>query len=73
MDSILQKKLAETKDEFLPAQSYITKWGYKVDETGTIRDVVLVEVALCAVRGRHATAQQPSAQTQASAPPRDRR
>jgi len=36
MENILQEKLKELKDDFLPGQEYIDKWGYKVDETGTV-------------------------------------
>ncbi len=36
LEKALQKKLKELKDEFLPGQKYIDKWGYKVDETGTV-------------------------------------
>jgi len=37
MDALLSQKLKETKDEFLPGSEYIKKWGYVVDETGTIK------------------------------------
>jgi hypothetical protein len=36
MEGVLRRKLRETGDEFLPARSYIEKWGYRVDATGTI-------------------------------------
>lgn len=36
LDALLKRKLEETRDEFLPAQQYLTKWGYKVDKTGTV-------------------------------------
>lgn len=36
LEEVLARKLKETGDEFLPAGSYIEKWGYKVDKTGTI-------------------------------------
>jgi len=36
LEKALQKKLKEMKDEFLPGQKYIDKWGYQVDETGTV-------------------------------------
>jgi arylsulfatase A-like enzyme len=36
LDDLLTQKLDQTKDEFLPAQHYITKWSYIVDETGTV-------------------------------------
>ena len=32
---LLKNKLALQKDEFLPGASYIAKWGYKVDASGT--------------------------------------
>ena len=34
--AILERKLKETNDEFLPGAEYIKKWGYVVNETGTI-------------------------------------
>jgi arylsulfatase A-like enzyme len=36
LDALLDQKLAETEDEFLPAQTYLDRWGYVVDETGTV-------------------------------------
>ena len=36
LDKALKQKLSETNDKFLPGQEYIEKWGYVVDETGTI-------------------------------------
>jgi arylsulfatase A-like enzyme len=36
LEKALKKRLRETKDEFLPGNDYIEKWGYKVDNTGTI-------------------------------------
>ncbi|HOQ81889.1 MAG TPA: sulfatase [bacterium] len=36
LDSVLKQRLNETKDEFLPAEYYIKKWGYTVDETLTV-------------------------------------
>jgi len=36
LNDLLNRKLAETHDEFLPAQAYISKWGYPVDATGTV-------------------------------------
>ncbi len=32
----LKQKLRKNKDEFLPGEKYIKRWGYEVDETGTI-------------------------------------
>ncbi|MBA7652664.1 Ulvan-active sulfatase [subsurface metagenome] len=37
LESILSQKLKQTNDEFLPAWEYIKKWGYVVDESGTVR------------------------------------
>ncbi|MCM8758999.1 MAG: sulfatase [Candidatus Omnitrophica bacterium] len=36
LDKLLNKKLVETKDEFLPGEYYIEKWGYQVDENLTV-------------------------------------
>jgi arylsulfatase A-like enzyme len=36
MDRILSQKLKQTNDEFLPGPQYIKKWGYNVNETGTV-------------------------------------
>jgi len=36
LEKALIQKLEDLNDEFLPGQSYIDKWGYVVDETGTI-------------------------------------
>ena len=36
MESRLQGKLAERNDEFLPGETYIEKWGYPLDKTGTV-------------------------------------
>ena len=36
LEAILQKKLAEAHDEFLPAAAYIKRWGYSVDANGTV-------------------------------------
>jgi arylsulfatase A-like enzyme len=36
LDSLLNSRLKSAKDEFLPADRYIEKWGYKVDRTGTL-------------------------------------
>ena len=35
LDALLQRKLAELGDEFLPGSAYIEKWGYQVDASGT--------------------------------------
>ncbi|MEP6957043.1 MAG: sulfatase, partial [Chthoniobacterales bacterium] len=36
LDAILQLKLRERGDEFLPGADYIAKWGYRVDAGGTV-------------------------------------
>lgn len=36
LDARLKKKLAEQHDLFQPGATYIEKWGYKVDKTGTM-------------------------------------
>jgi len=36
LDATLARKLAATHDEFLPGETYIRRWGYKVDATGTV-------------------------------------
>ena len=36
LDDILSQKLKETNDQFLPGAEYIKKWGYTVDQTGSI-------------------------------------
>jgi arylsulfatase A-like enzyme len=36
LEEVLQRKLREAKDKFLPGEEYIRQWGYKVDATGTI-------------------------------------
>ncbi len=36
LDATLQRKLAEAHDQFLPADEYIRKWGYRVKEDGTV-------------------------------------
>ena len=36
LESRLTARLKETGDEFLPGLDYIEKWGYPVDETGTV-------------------------------------
>lgn len=37
LDALLARKLHAAHDDFHPAAAYITKWGYKVDATGTVR------------------------------------
>ena len=36
LEKRLQKKLDQQRDEFLPGMDYINKWGYCVDENGTV-------------------------------------
>ena len=36
LDALLNKKLAEQRDDFRPGPDYIAKWGYKVDARGTV-------------------------------------
>lgn len=36
LDARLDRKLAEVGDAFLPGEAYLEKWGYEVDETGTV-------------------------------------
>ena len=36
LEALLQRKLAEAADEFLPADQYIARWGYTVNENGTV-------------------------------------
>jgi arylsulfatase A-like enzyme len=36
LESILTQKLKQTNDEFMPGPEYIKKWGYEVDESGTV-------------------------------------
>ena len=36
LDDLLNKRLKAAKDEFLPAATLISRWGYHVDATGTL-------------------------------------
>jgi arylsulfatase A-like enzyme len=36
LDAILSEKLKQTNDDFLPGWEYIKKWGYEVDQSGTV-------------------------------------
>ncbi len=36
LDGVLQRKLRETRDEFLPGEVYLKKWGYRTDANGTV-------------------------------------
>jgi arylsulfatase A-like enzyme len=37
LDALLSKRLKATNDEFLSGGDYVRKWGYEVDESGTVR------------------------------------
>jgi len=37
LDTLLAKRLKETNDAFLSGPDYIRKWGYEVNEAGTVR------------------------------------
>ncbi len=37
LEALLVKRLKETNDDFLSGSDYIKKWGYQVDESGTVR------------------------------------
>jgi len=39
LEKVLKAKLKKTKDDFLPADEYMTKWGYLYDMQDSIRDV----------------------------------
>jgi arylsulfatase A-like enzyme len=36
LDALLRRRLEQTGDEFLPAAAYVEKWGYPVDQSGTV-------------------------------------
>ena len=36
LDALLQRELDALGDEFLDGMSYINKWGYPLDDTGTV-------------------------------------
>jgi arylsulfatase A-like enzyme len=36
LDAVLRRKLNETGDKFLPGSAYVEKWGYPIDQTGTV-------------------------------------
>ncbi len=36
LEAMLARKLKNNGDEFLPAEAYISKWGYSVDTNGTV-------------------------------------
>ncbi len=36
LDAMLQQRLEETGDTFQPGETYISKWGYRVDKNGTV-------------------------------------
>ncbi len=37
LEALLAKRLKETNDEFLSGPDYIKKWGYEVNDSGTVR------------------------------------
>lgn len=37
LDALLAERLKATNDEFLPGPEYIRRWGYEVNESGTVR------------------------------------
>jgi len=37
LEAELKKLLSKTNDDFQPGPTYIAKWGYKVDDSGTVR------------------------------------
>ena len=36
LDALLQRKLDDRGDEFLPGMDYIRKWGYPTNKTGAV-------------------------------------
>jgi len=36
LDSLLNQKLKDNRDEFLPGMTYVAKWNYPVDKTETV-------------------------------------
>ena len=36
LDATLQRKLKSQRDEFLPGDAYVKRWGYSVDAKGTV-------------------------------------
>lgn len=44
MEKLLQKKLAERKDEFLPADDYMSQWNYLYDRNDSIRVLNYLEI-----------------------------
>ena len=36
LDALLQRELAAVGDDFLPGMDYISRWGYPLDDTGTV-------------------------------------
>lgn len=36
LEALLARKLKATKDEFLPGEAYVKRWGYVVDTNGTV-------------------------------------
>ncbi len=37
LEALLSRRLKETNDDFLSGSDYVGKWGYQVDESGTVR------------------------------------
>lgn len=37
LEKLLSRKLKQTNDEFMPGWDYIRKWGYVVDDSGTVQ------------------------------------
>ncbi|MFC4870996.1 sulfatase [Negadavirga shengliensis] len=44
LDGLLQKRLKETGDEFLPADAYMEKWGYLYDRNDSLRHENYLEI-----------------------------
>jgi hypothetical protein len=36
MEAMLEQKLKETNDEFLPSREYVRQWKYEVDDSETV-------------------------------------
>jgi hypothetical protein len=36
LETLLSRKLKEINDEVLSGRDYVKKWGYQVDESGTV-------------------------------------
>jgi len=44
LEKVLQDKLEKTKDDFLPADDYMTKWGYFYDMQDSLRDINYLKI-----------------------------